>query len=86
MPGSFHKRPDPAPKPSADAPRRALHVYLTVRAHDRWHDTAADEGVSVSALVEVLSGELTDHPRWPEIVKAARAHDAANRRRGPNRR
>jgi len=75
-----------------DAPaRRALHAYLTAEAHEAWHDFAATNGVSVSALLEALSNPLltgfdgTVAEALDDSVMAARATDTARRRRGRNR-
>jgi hypothetical protein len=72
----------------ADA-RKAIHAYLSPGAHDRWHDFAAEEGVSVSGLLEALAQqwkqELDDgaeHPAGVEaLARSARKIDAARRRR-----
>ena len=71
--------------------RRALHAYLTPAAHENWHDFAATNGVSVSALLEALSepvmngfdGSIAE--ALDQAVVAARATDTARRRRGRNR-
>lgn len=69
--------------------RRALHAYLSREAHDAWHDFAAEQGVSVSGLLEASgqnlaplverSGELGKDQR--ALVDAARKIDAVRRRR-----
>lgn len=54
-----------------------------------WHDFAAEEGVSVSALIEafapaLLEGEASNEPmheRLSAVVTSARKIDAARRRR-----
>jgi len=67
--------------------RRALHAYLSNEAHDAWHDFAAEHGVSVSALLEVLSAPLNNDLEVPivdvlnDVIPAARATDASRRRR-----
>lgn len=69
--------------------RRALHAYLSREAHDAWHDFAAEQGVSVSGLLEASGQELapvaqgSSRPRKEqlELVEAARKIDAARRRR-----
>ncbi len=38
--------------------RRALHAYVSDAAHSQCHDFAAENGVSVSALLEVLGSHL----------------------------
>ena len=40
--------------------RKAIHAYLTPEAHDRWHDFAAEEGVSVSGLLEAIARDWKD--------------------------
>lgn len=68
-------------------PRRALHAYLSDEAHEAWHDFAAENGVSVSALLEVLSAPLNSDLEAPvvdvlnDVIPAARATDASRRRR-----
>ena len=72
----------------ADA-RRAIHAYLTPDAHDRWHDFAAEQGVSVSGLLEAIALDWKDQldrgDDLPESVerlaKSARKIDASRRRR-----
>lgn len=70
--------------------RKALHAYVTDDAHDAWHGFAAEQGVSVSAILEALAPELDfDAPmtheqlgaRLNSVVKSARKIDAARRRR-----
>lgn len=68
--------------------RRALHAYVSDDAHDAWHDFAAENGVTVSALLEALTPHLQTEPSdatlesaWEESIKSARAVDAARRRR-----
>lgn len=70
------------------ASRRALHAYVSDDAHDAWHDFAAENGVTVSGLLEALTPLLQSAPAdatiaqaWDESVKAARAVDARRRRR-----
>ena len=70
-------------------PRRAIHAYLTPEAHDRWHDFAAEQGVSVSGLLEAIALDWKDQldrgDDLPEAVerlaKSARKIDASWRRR-----
>jgi hypothetical protein len=72
----------------ADA-RKAIHAYLTPEAHDRWHDFAAEQGVSVSGLLEAIARDWkeqldsgADVPAEVEqLAKTARKIDAARRRR-----
>ncbi|NNF53507.1 MAG: hypothetical protein HKN03_03590 [Acidimicrobiales bacterium] len=70
--------------------RKALHAYLSDDAHEQWHTFAAQEGVSVSAVLEALATELdftadtSDAPmkeRLSEVVAIARRTDATRRRR-----
>ena len=69
--------------------RRALHAYLSPEAHDAWHEFAAEEGVSVSGLLEaygrelvpVVEGKATMRKDHQALVKEARKIDAARRRR-----
>jgi hypothetical protein len=37
--------------------RKAIHAYLSPEAHDAWHDFAAENGVSVSGLLEAIASE-----------------------------
>ncbi len=75
---------------SQDKGRKALHAYVSDDAHDQWHGFAAEQGVSVSAILEALAPELdTDAQneaadlgsRLTAVVKAARKIDAQRRRR-----
>ncbi len=75
---------------SEDTGRKALHAYVSDDAHDQWHGFAAEQGVSVSAVLEALAGELDlDHDeaehqmkdRLEGVVKIARKIDAKRRRR-----
>ena len=70
--------------------RKALHAYLSDDAHELWHTFAAQEGVSVSAVLEALASELdftsdtSEAPmkeRLSEVVATARRTDATRRRR-----
>ncbi len=70
--------------------RKALHAYLSDDAHEQWHTFAAQEGVSVSAVLEALASELdftNDSSGAPmkdrlnEVVAIARRTDASRRRR-----
>lgn len=73
-----------------DNGRKALHAYVSDDAHDQWHGFAAEQGVSVSAILEALAPELNTEAR-PEpadlttrldgVIKAARKIDAQRRRR-----
>jgi len=70
--------------------RKALHAYVSDDAHDHWHGFAAEQGVSVSAILEALAPELSlDAPmsheqlgaRLNTVIKSARKIDAQRRRR-----
>jgi hypothetical protein len=70
--------------------RRALHAYVSDYAHDQWHGWAAEQGVSVSALLEAMADDLDgDGPaageslglRLARWALTARRIDAARRRR-----
>ena len=75
---------------SEDNGRKALHAYVSDDAHDLWHGFAAEQGVSVSAILEALAPELNFEAvqsgeqlkeRLNTVVKSARQIDAARRRR-----
>lgn len=75
---------------SEDNGRKALHAYVSDDAHDQWHEFAAEQGVSVSAILEALAPELnlenevsTEQmkDRLDTVVKSARKIDAQRRRR-----
>jgi hypothetical protein len=75
---------------SDDNGRKALHAYVSDDAHDHWHGFAAEQGVSVSAILEALAPELSlDAPmsheqlgaRLNTVIKSARKIDAQRRRR-----
>lgn|GEM_PF-1654342 len=75
---------------SNDNGRKALHAYVSDDAHDNWHGFAAEQGVSVSAILEALApeldleGSLTHEQlgqRLNTVVKSARKIDAERRRR-----
>lgn len=75
---------------SQDNGRKALHAYVSDDAHDQWHGFAAEQGVSVSAILEALAPELdTEAQREPAdltarldgVIKSARKIDAQRRRR-----
>jgi len=69
--------------------RRALHAYLSAEAHDAWHDFAAEQGVSVSGMLEayglelaqVTSGKTKAKKEQIALVDTARKIDAVRRRR-----
>jgi hypothetical protein len=69
--------------------RRAIHAYLTVESHDVWHTVSEEAGVSLSGFLEALATDMKEfppddggHPRWSNVIKAARKIDAKRRRRG----
>lgn len=71
--------------------RKAIHAYLTNEAHDTWHDFAAENGVSVSGLLEAISADWAERLSNPKptketeaLIKEARRIDAVRRRRGRN--
>ncbi len=75
---------------SEDNGRKALHAYVSDDAHDQWHEFAAEQGVSVSAILEALAPELDLETaqsaeqmkdRLNTVVKSARKIDARRRRR-----
>ena len=73
---------------SKDSSRKALHAYVTDDAHELWHGFAAEQGVSVSAILEAMAPGLTEpdlklNPslELDEIVSEARRIDSARRRR-----
>ncbi len=69
--------------------RKAIHAYLSPEAHDRWHDFAADEGVSVSGLLEAIAQDWKEQldtgedtpANVEQLAKVARKIDASRRRR-----
>ncbi len=65
--------------------RRAIHAYVTDEAHDCWHDFAAEQGVSVSAVLEALASQLGTTADMAavldDVVTNARRIDATRRRR-----
>lgn len=75
---------------SQDHGRKALHAYVSDGAHEQWHGFAAEQGVSVSAILEALAPELDRSAqsdpgdldaRLECVVKTARKIDAQRRRR-----
>lgn len=74
-------------KPPKNAPRKALHAYLSDEAHSVWHDRAAAHGVSVSAMLEAIALSIkdvrsaTDWGKGSEIIAKARMIDTDRRRR-----
>ncbi|MBT8240830.1 MAG: hypothetical protein KJN63_06340 [Acidimicrobiia bacterium] len=69
--------------------RKALHAYVTDVAHEQWHGFAAEQGVSVSAILEALAPALKTEEasiadsgvELESIIAQARRIDAARRRR-----
>lgn len=70
---------------ASQADRRAIHAYVTEEAHDHWHEFAAEQGVSVSAVLEALAAELCGvadgSTALDAVVINARRIDASRRRR-----
>ncbi len=72
-----------------DSSRPALHAYVSDDAHDKWHGFAAEQGVSVSAILEALAPQLRVEDGddrsvasgIDDVVKEARKIDAVRRRR-----
>lgn len=69
--------------------RKAIHAYLTNEAHDSWHDFAAENGVSVSGLLEAIAQDWAEKLKSNKpsketeaLIKEARRVDAVRRRRG----
>jgi hypothetical protein len=69
--------------------RKAIHAYLSPAAHDAWHDFAAENGVSVSGLLEAIANQWSERlargeqalPDEEGLVRTARRVDAERRRR-----
>jgi hypothetical protein len=69
--------------------RKAIHAYLSPEAHDAWHDFAAENGVSVSGLLEAMANQWAEKvargervlPDEEDLVRTARRVDAERRRR-----
>ncbi|MEZ5228103.1 MAG: hypothetical protein R2710_15950 [Acidimicrobiales bacterium] len=75
---------------TTQADRRALHAYVSNEAHERWHDFAAEQGVSVSAVLEALASHVlgvvdgdSEAGGLRSVVQEARRIDAQRRRRRP---
>ena len=70
-------------------PRKAIHAFLTPESHDAWHEFAADNGVSVSGLIEAMAldwgdrteGDDYDLAEVEALSRPARRTDAQRRRR-----
>ena len=52
--------------------RKALHAYLSDCAHNNWHDFCAEQGVSVSALLEAIAPALNIDDADPSQSKSER--------------
>lgn len=67
--------------------KKALHAYVSEDAHDCWHDFAAENGATVSAILESLAPALNSQAETPfrarleEVISEARRTDAKRRRR-----
>ncbi len=63
--------------------RPALHAFVSEEAHSAWHDYAANQGVSLSALLEAMGSFLDDFPEdmAETFVAGARRVDSDRRRR-----
>ncbi len=71
------------------AARKAIHAYLSNEAHDNWHEFAAENGVSVSGLLEAIAEDWNQRLKAAKpskdteaLIKEARRIDAVRRRRG----
>ncbi len=71
---------------TAEPERVALHAFLTPEGHGGWQRLAEEQGVSLSALVDVIGRDLAtieDSDTYRrDLITAARRLDAARRRRG----
>jgi hypothetical protein len=63
--------------------RKGIHVYLTPNHHELWHTAAAENGVTVSALLELLALDIAMLVKDQDLIQAARKIDATRRRRNP---
>ena len=69
--------------------RKAIHAFLTPASHEAWHEFAAENGVSVSAMIEAMAidwgerrnGDTYALPELDELARDARRIDAQRRRR-----
>jgi len=69
--------------------RKAIHAFLTPASHEAWHSFAADNGVSVSAIIEAMAvdwrerrdGDAYELPELDQLARDARRVDAQRRRR-----
>lgn len=73
--------------------RKALHAYMEPESHELWHTVVEEAGVSLSGFLEAMAMDFKahppaegGHPRWTDMIRAARKVDAERRRRtGTNR-
>jgi hypothetical protein len=62
--------------------KKDLRGHISVEAKDRWEAASARHGVSMSALLEVLSRHLHEPAiDMAQVVEEARQVDTDNRRR-----
>ena len=69
--------------------RIAIHAFLTPDSHEAWHEFAAENGVSVSGLIEAMALDWSDRTDGDEFAleevealsRQARRIDAQRRRR-----
>ena len=67
--------------------RKAIHAFLSEGGHSDWHEYAAEQGVSVSGLLEAIPALLfngknaTERKLADAVVVQARKVDAKRRRR-----
>ncbi len=62
--------------------RKALHAYVSDKAHEQWHETCANQRVSVSAMLEALAPSLADIiEAIPDLVDEAGRIETTRRRR-----
>lgn len=85
-----------APIDGSDPSRKPIHAYLNDEGHDEWHGFAAEQGCSVSAILQALA-DCGTFAVWTDagadidttsvsqhmhtVIQRARAIDAARRRR-----
>jgi hypothetical protein len=69
--------------------RKAIHAFLTPSSHEAWHTFAAENGVSVSAMIEAMAtdwrerrdGDAYELPELDALARDARRIDTRRRRR-----
>ena len=69
--------------------RKAIHAFLTPDSHEAWHEFAAENGVSVSGLIEAMALDWGERAEGDDFVldevealaPQARRIDAQRRRR-----